>query len=168
MNAVFADTVYWVATLRPDDPWRSAALQAYRRISPVRLVTTDEVLVEFLALVSGADPGVRKRAAMLVRALLSHPNVDVYAQSRESFLGGLSLYEARPDKGYSLTDYCHEHHARRRHHRSSHQRPPLRAGRLRRPDEALTYFPVQHGGRCCMLDSWPDSGAVEITEVEIA
>ena len=104
MNAVFADTVYWVATLRPDDPWRSAALQAYRRISPVRLVTTDEVLVEFLALVSGADPGVRKRAAMLVRALLSHPNVDVYAQSRESFLGGLSLYEVRPDKGYSLTD----------------------------------------------------------------
>lgn len=26
------------------------------------------------------------------------------SQSRESFLRGLALYEARPDKGYSLTD----------------------------------------------------------------
>jgi predicted nucleic acid-binding protein len=28
----------------------------------------------------------------------------VIPQSRESFLSGLRLYEARPDKGYSLVD----------------------------------------------------------------
>jgi predicted nucleic acid-binding protein len=28
----------------------------------------------------------------------------VIPQSRESFLDGLALYEARPDKGYSLAD----------------------------------------------------------------
>jgi hypothetical protein len=30
--------------------------------------------------------------------------VRVTPQSRESFLGGLPLYRARPDKGYSLVD----------------------------------------------------------------
>lgn len=30
--------------------------------------------------------------------------VIVIPQSRESFLAGLQLYRARPDKGYSLTD----------------------------------------------------------------
>ncbi len=28
----------------------------------------------------------------------------VHPQSRASFLSGLAFYEARPDKGYSLTD----------------------------------------------------------------
>jgi predicted nucleic acid-binding protein len=39
-----------------------------------------------------------------VRDLLESPAVRVAAQSRESFLSGLALYTARPDKGYSLTD----------------------------------------------------------------
>ena len=51
-----------------------------------------------------ADPWQRSRAAMTVRSLLANPEVRVVPQSRESFLSGMSLYEARPDKGYSLTD----------------------------------------------------------------
>ena len=35
---------------------------------------------------------------------LSNPDIVVHRQSRESLLLGLRLYEARPDKGYSLTD----------------------------------------------------------------
>ena len=31
-------------------------------------------------------------------------DVEVIAQGRETFLSGLKLYEARADKGYSLTD----------------------------------------------------------------
>jgi uncharacterized protein len=51
-----------------------------------------------------ADPWQRNRSAATVRSLLAEPEVRVIPQSHESFLAGLSLYEARPDKGYSLVD----------------------------------------------------------------
>ena len=98
------DTVYWVAAFRTRDSWRRAAQQAGDRLGAVRLATVDEVLVEFLTAVSKAGPVSRLRAVRFVRDLLASPDVDVFPQSRESFLGGLALYEARPDKGYSLTD----------------------------------------------------------------
>lgn len=104
MRAAFADTVYWIATFRRDDPWRSSAREAARRLVPVRLVTVDEILVEFLAAIAAADPRIRARAGPFVRAILSHPAIEVYPQSRESFVQGLALYEARRDKRYSLTD----------------------------------------------------------------
>jgi uncharacterized protein len=50
------------------------------------------------------NPSVRKGAVRMVRAILVDPDVRVVPQSRESFLNGLTLFENRPDKGYSLTD----------------------------------------------------------------
>jgi predicted nucleic acid-binding protein len=67
-------------------------------------VTTDEVLTEYLAFFSGAKLSVRLQAGDNVDALLRSSTVVVIPQSRESFLAGLELYRARPDKGYSLTD----------------------------------------------------------------
>ena len=46
----------------------------------------------------------RYSAAQYVRKTLQDPDVIVIPQTRESFLNGLDLYEARLDKGYSLTD----------------------------------------------------------------
>jgi len=103
VKAVFADTSYWIAIFSKRDPWREAARRA-RRLGAVRLVTTDDVLVEFLAACSAAGPHTRTEAAGLVRDLLAHPNIEVVPQSRDSFLSGLALYEARRDKSYSLTD----------------------------------------------------------------
>jgi predicted nucleic acid-binding protein len=48
-----------------------------------------------------------------VRRLLASPDVTVIPQTREIFLAGLTLYEARPDKAYSLTD-CMSMHVLRR------------------------------------------------------
>jgi uncharacterized protein len=39
-----------------------------------------------------------------VREILNDPGIEVVAQSHESFLAGLALYERRPDKEYSLAD----------------------------------------------------------------
>jgi len=69
--------------------------------SPAR--SLDEILTEFMTFFS-ADPWQRSRAAATVRSLLADPEIRVIPQSHESFLAGLSLYEARPDKGYSLVD----------------------------------------------------------------
>ena len=41
---------------------------------------------------------------MNVRDMLEDPSIRVIPQSRDSFLGGITLYAARLDKGYSLTD----------------------------------------------------------------
>lgn len=72
-------------------------------LSGAMIVTTDEILTEFMAFFA-VDPWLRQRAAVTVRRLLGDRQIRVVPQSREPFLDDLSLYEARPDKGYSLTD----------------------------------------------------------------
>ena len=104
MRRVFADAVYWVALAHRKDQWHQRALQVSQQLDRVALVTTDEVLDEFLAFFSGHSSEVRVQSAQTVRMLLAHPTVQVIAQSRQTFLAGLDLYEGRPDKAYSLTD----------------------------------------------------------------
>jgi hypothetical protein len=51
-----------------------------------------------------SDPQLRREATIAVRGILAAESVRVIPQNREGFLDGLALYEARPDKGYSLAD----------------------------------------------------------------
>ena len=104
MKSAFADAVYWIAIARPNDPWSQAANSAKTALGAVQLVTTDEVLTEFLAALSKGGPHLRRTAVEMVRAILSNTNVKVVPQSRESFEKGLARYEARSDKEYSLQD----------------------------------------------------------------
>jgi len=104
MTALFADTFYWVAPADFADSAhkRALAITAERALS--RIVTTDEVLTEYLTFFSAAPEPVRHEAADSVASLLASSVIRVVPQSRESFLSGLQLYRARPDKGYSLVD----------------------------------------------------------------
>ena len=104
MKTVFADAVYWIAIVKPRDQWRDAALAAKEQIKPARIVTTDEVLGEFLAALREGGPTLRSKAVEMVKAILSNANVRVGPRWRESFLKGLALYGARGDKHYSLQD----------------------------------------------------------------
>jgi predicted nucleic acid-binding protein len=103
MTALFADTFYWVALADFTDNahWRALALTSERAAS--RIVTTDEVLAEYLTFFSAAPEPVRREAADSVEGILASSVILVIPQ-RASFLAGLQLYRARPDKGYSLTD----------------------------------------------------------------
>ena len=103
MTAVFADAFYWVALTNPEDSAYRDAAALDDVIGNARIVTTDEVLTEFTTFFA-ADQWLRRRAAITVRRLLASDAVRVVPQTRESFMAGLSLYETRPDKGYSLTD----------------------------------------------------------------
>ena len=103
MNVVFADTLYWVARIKPNDQYSEPAKVARERLGNIRILTTDEVLGEFLT-VLGKSIGLRQPAAKMVQAILDNPNVTVFPQSRDSFLKGLELYANRPDKEYSFTD----------------------------------------------------------------
>lgn len=75
-----------------------------RNLGTIRLVVTDEVLTELLNWFSSAGPYWRGKAATFVHDLRRDPSVDVLAQTRTDFDAALALYEARLDKGYSLTD----------------------------------------------------------------
>ena len=104
MKTVFADTVYWIAVTRPGDQWREPAKAAREALGPARLVTTDEVLTEYLAALSGSGEVFRKLAVDAVHAIHRDANVRVVAQSRDTFLRALDRYGQRLDKNYSLTD----------------------------------------------------------------
>ena len=100
MNVVFADTFFYLALLREDDPAHHLALAATRRNQ--MLVTTEFILLElgnacaraadhadFLALVAGMRASARVRIVMLDSTLMKR---------------GLDLMASRPDKDWSLTD----------------------------------------------------------------
>lgn len=102
MKPVFADTFYWIALVNPRDRAHRRALDLGPSLGST-IVTTDEVLVELLAFCA-SEPQLRVEAALAVEDILGDPNVRVVPQTRGSFLAGLELYRARPDKSYSLTD----------------------------------------------------------------
>ena len=101
---LFADTFYWVAVMSPRDPFHARVMSWGRNLGTLRLVTTDEVLTEVLNWFFGAGPYWRSKTATFVRDVRNDPDVAVLPQTRTDFDAALALYEARPDKGYSLTD----------------------------------------------------------------
>ncbi|MBV9507992.1 MAG: type II toxin-antitoxin system VapC family toxin [Acidobacteriia bacterium] len=70
----------------------------------IPIVTTDEVLAEYLTFFAGAHENMRRKALINAHSILQNPGVRVVPQTHSSLLSGMELYEARPDKGYSLTD----------------------------------------------------------------
>ena len=103
MSLFFADTFYWIALTNRRDAAHRKVLEFTATLSRGAVMTTDEVLTEFLAYCA-ADQTLRREAGLAVRQLMDDPDILVVPQSRTTFLDGLALYNARPDKGYSLTD----------------------------------------------------------------
>ena len=101
---LFADTFYWVALLNPRDAFHSTVMSYSQTLGSARIVTTDEVFTEILNFWSGYGPYWRGSAVAQVRDLRYDQSIDVLPQTRTDFDHALALFEARPDKGYSLTD----------------------------------------------------------------
>lgn len=104
MRKLFVDTFVWIALIDPKDNWHSRVKQTLIDTQPCKLVTTDEVLSEVLTFYSKSGSFARKEAAAVVKNVLKDPDIEVREQTRQSFVAGLSLYQQRPDKGYSITD----------------------------------------------------------------
>lgn len=104
MKTIFADALYWIALINPNDQWHERVLEAARSLGQARLLTTEEVLTEVLNFYAEGGQSWRAAATSGVRAILGDPHTEVVPSTHSSFLGGLALYEARPDKGYSVTD----------------------------------------------------------------
>jgi predicted nucleic acid-binding protein len=100
MNAVFADTFYWIALTNSQDLSHERA----RSFAPVVLFTSEEVLTEYLNYFAAWGPNLRRKACMNVQTMRGNPTVQIIPQTPTSFSAGVDLYQARLDKGYSLTD----------------------------------------------------------------
>ena len=98
MTALFADTFYWIALADFSDSAHEQALALTSARASSSIVTTDEVLAEFLTFFSAAPESLRREAAASVQGILASQAVRVIPQSRGSFLAGLELYAGRPDK----------------------------------------------------------------------
>ena len=84
MKPVFADTFYWIALTNPRDSF-------HHRVTE---------LLTF----SAADRQLRLEASLVVNDVFADENVRVIPQTRGTFVAGFALYQALPDKGYSLAD----------------------------------------------------------------
>ena len=105
MSAVFADTFYWIALIDSNDSAHHRALALTSQLLSRTIVTTDEVLTECLTFFATTSMQLRRKAVITAREILEDdPGVRVLPQSRTSFLSGMELYEARPDKEYSLVN----------------------------------------------------------------
>lgn len=101
---VFADTSFWLARYFRRDQWHEAAVRAEFRLGrPVYLLTTQEVLTEFLASVAG-NTYMRAEGVRAVEEIQKNPLITITPQNNDSFSKGFHLYRNRMDKGYSLVD----------------------------------------------------------------
>jgi predicted nucleic acid-binding protein len=100
----FADTFWWIAIASPKDAWHARVLAWEAAHPQARFVTTEEILSELLTWFAGTGSAGRTHASAVVRGILGDPSAQVLPQTSADFAAALALYEARPDKGYSLTD----------------------------------------------------------------
>lgn len=101
MKRVFADTFYFLALLDRRDAHHArvrAWAQQYRGV----LITTRWVLGEVANAL--ADSPVRAAVARFLRLICEDPGFQIIQDSDALFENGLTLYERRPDKAWSLTD----------------------------------------------------------------
>jgi uncharacterized protein len=104
MKRVFADTYYWIALLNDKDQGHAAAQAASQSLQQATIITTQEVLSEVLTHFSGFGRFMQQSSVIFIKNILTDPTIEVRPQSDQTFQSGLALYEARPDKEYSLTD----------------------------------------------------------------
>ena len=114
MKVAFVDTLYFVALFNPRDQWHERAMAASTMLAETKLITTEDVLVELLNFFSEYGEKARSGAVIQAEGILSGASIEVAPLNHEAFMAGLTLYKARPDKGYSLTDCISMHTMRAR------------------------------------------------------
>ena len=93
MTAVFADAFYWTALTHPGDQHYEQARAFERELAgQSSIVTTEEVLTEYLTFFADKGPYWRGTAVAIVHGLQHKPGVRVLPQRPETFALGLALY----------------------------------------------------------------------------
>jgi predicted nucleic acid-binding protein len=101
MNSVFADSFFFFAILNPADAAHAKAID-FSNQQNARLVTTTWILTE---VADGLARFASRRAfKQLVVEFRADAENEIVPATEEAFEQGMELYDARPDKQWSLTD----------------------------------------------------------------
>lgn len=86
MKAVFADTFYWIALTAPRDASRERAVAVTSNLaaSAVPIVTTEEILAEYLTFFAETTASARERVVRNVERLQIERGVRIVWQSHDS------------------------------------------------------------------------------------
>ena len=101
MRIVFVDTFYWIARINPRDQWHRKALELSTSLKDALLFTSEPVLIELSNYFSNYGPEMREAVALIIRYILDDVSIQVFPYNLEE---RPMLFEARLDKGYSMTD----------------------------------------------------------------
>lgn len=104
VRAVFADASYWIALVNPRDKLHRSAKALSATLGMARFVTSEMVLTELCNDVAKGGEVLRRSVLDLVSSLRRLPNVLIVPQTSAQFQEALTLYAARPDKDWGLTD----------------------------------------------------------------
>lgn len=104
MNQVFADSGYWIAVTRTGDSLHRKARLVVRQISPVKIITSELVLVEYLNDMSKLGGYYRRLAVDTVRDLRNDNNVEIVPATSQQFWEAVEYYDSHRDQRWSLVD----------------------------------------------------------------
>ena len=104
MNELFVDTLHLVALVNPKDQWHQKSVEVETATRNIDLVTTEDILTEFLNFYAEHGDFMPMKVATFVCEILLDVRVKVIPRNSETFLNALELHESRLDKGYSLTN----------------------------------------------------------------
>lgn len=104
MRTVFADATYWIALSNPKDGLHDRASQVSRSLGPVRILSSELVLVEVLNEFSKRGEAIRSSTVEFVRRLRDNKNVSIEPMSTKFFLDALDFYAVHRDKDWGLID----------------------------------------------------------------
>jgi predicted nucleic acid-binding protein len=104
VTRVYADSVFYIALIHPQDPLWRPARQLSLATSRDDIITSDPVITEVLNYFCGRSTYLRSLANQFAHTLRADPLTTIVRQTPELFDAGLKLYAERPDKGYSHTD----------------------------------------------------------------
>ena len=104
MRQVFLDTSLFIALYISGDVTHQQALRELSRLEQTgtQFVTTDAVLTEFCN--SLVKVALRKRAVAATQALLAREDVTIIRVTEPLWHKAFSLFQARSDKEWGLTD----------------------------------------------------------------
>ena len=85
MREIFADSFYWIALANPKDQWHQAAKDFSRANQEATLVTTDEVLVEFLNYFAESGEHARAVVAQMCAQAMRHSSIIVQPKQANRF-----------------------------------------------------------------------------------
>lgn len=101
MNAVFADSFYFLAVLNKTDLHHRKAVELSKNFRG-GVITTEWVLAELADAFAASH--LRQTAADFIRRLPTLPGFHIVPSETALFHRGLDLFASRPDKEWSLTD----------------------------------------------------------------